>query len=86
VAKLLKANPALKVWVVGHTDNVGPAETNVTLSKARAASVVKALSQKNGADGKRLAPYGVGPYAPVATNATEEGRAHNRRVELVAQP
>jgi outer membrane protein OmpA-like peptidoglycan-associated protein len=86
VAKLLKASPSLRVWVVGHTDYVGSPETNVTLSNARAASVVKALSQQFGIDPRRLAPQGVGPYAPLTTNATEEGRAKNRRVELVAQP
>jgi outer membrane protein OmpA-like peptidoglycan-associated protein len=85
VVRLLQANPALRVWVVGHTDNVGSVESNMTLSGARAAAVVKALVQK-GIDPKRLAPHGAGPYAPVASNATEDGRARNRRVELVAQP
>ena len=82
---MLKASPAVKVWVVGHTDNVGLAEANLTLSSARAAAVVKALIGR-GIDAKRLGPHGAGPYAPVASNATEEGRARNRRVELVAQP
>lgn len=86
VEKLLKANPTVRVWVVGHTDYVGSADTNVTLAQARAAAVVKALTLKHGIDGKRLTPYGVGPYAPVAANTTDEGRAKNRRVELVAQP
>lgn len=86
VAKLLKANAALKVWVVGHTDSVGSAESNVTLSNARAASVVKALVEKHGIGAARLASHGNGPYAPVASNASEDGRAKNRRVELVAQP
>ena len=85
VVKLLQGNLALKVWVVGHTDNVGSAESNATLSGARAAAVVKALTQK-GIEAKRLAPHGAGPYAPVASNSTEAGRARNRRVELVAQP
>jgi OmpA-OmpF porin, OOP family len=86
VAKLLKASPALHVWVVGHTDYVGSAEANVVLAKARAAAVVQALTQKHGVDAKRLLPFGVGPYAPVAANLTDAGRAKNRRVELVAQP
>jgi outer membrane protein OmpA-like peptidoglycan-associated protein len=85
VAKLLQANATMKVWVVGHTDSVGAADGNVTLSSARAASVVKALTAR-GIDVRRLAPHGAGPFAPVASNATEEGRAHNRRVELVTQP
>ena len=86
VAKLLQGTPALKVWVVGHTDWVGSVEANTALSNARAAAVVKALTQQLGIDPKRLAPQGVGPYAPVAANTTDEGRARNRRVELVAQP
>jgi OOP family OmpA-OmpF porin len=84
VVKLLQGSPALRVWVVGHTDNVGAVEFNASLSRERAAAVVKALVQ-SGIDSKRLTPYGNGPYAPVATNTTEEGRARNRRVELVAQ-
>jgi OOP family OmpA-OmpF porin len=86
VAKLLSTNPALRVWVVGHTDNVGSAESNMTLSSPRAAAVVAYLTQKLGTDARRLTPHGPGPYAPLATNNTEEGRARNRRVELVAQP
>lgn len=82
---MLQANSAVKVWVVGHTDNVGSLESNVTLSGARAAAVVKTLVQR-GIGAGRLAPHGAGPYAPVASNATDEGRARNRRVELVAQP
>jgi outer membrane protein OmpA-like peptidoglycan-associated protein len=85
VAALIGATPGLKVWVVGHTDNVGSADGNMKLSEARAAAVVKALAQK-GIDAKQLAPHGAGPYAPVASNATDDGRARNRRVELVAQP
>jgi len=84
VVKMLQASPAVKVWVVGHTDNVGTADANVALSNARAASVVKALAA-GGIDARRLTPHGDGPFAPVAANTTEEGRARNRRVELVAQ-
>jgi outer membrane protein OmpA-like peptidoglycan-associated protein len=85
VAKLLQANPAMCVWVVGHTDNVGSAESNLALSNARAAAVVKVLTQQMGIDPKRLTPHGAGPYAPVASNKTEDGWARNRRVELVEQ-
>ncbi len=85
IAKLLKGNPALRVWIVGHTDNVGSADANMKLSSARAASVVAALVQA-GIDARRLAPHGAGPFAPVAANTSETGRARNRRVELVAQP
>jgi OOP family OmpA-OmpF porin len=86
IAKLLQSNPALKLWVVGHTDAVGSAESNVTLSNARAAAVIQALTERNGIDPKRLAPFGAGPYAPVASNDSEDGRARNRRVELVKHP
>jgi outer membrane protein OmpA-like peptidoglycan-associated protein len=86
IAKLLEASGGLKVWVVGHTDYVGSAESNVTLAGARARAVVQALVKQHGIDAKRLASFGVGPYAPIAPNAGEEGRARNRRVELVVQP
>jgi len=85
IAKLLKGNPNLKVNVVGHTDNVGERDYNMKLSKARAESVAKELISKYGIASGRLAAYGVGPLAPVAANKTEEGRAKNRRVELVEQ-
>jgi outer membrane protein OmpA-like peptidoglycan-associated protein len=85
VVKMLQANPAVKVWVVGHTDNIGTAEANVTLSSARAAAVVKTLIAA-GVSAERLSPHGDGPFAPVASNASDDGRAKNRRVELVAQP
>jgi OmpA-OmpF porin, OOP family len=85
VSKLLQGDPALRVYVVGHTDNVGGLASNMSLSSARADAVVKALATRYKVDAKRLAPFGNGPYAPVASNATEEGRSRNRRVELVAQ-
>ena len=62
---------------------MGSAESKVTLSNARAAAVIQALTERNGIDSKRLAPFGNGPYAPVASNDSEEGRAMNRRIELV---
>jgi OmpA-OmpF porin, OOP family len=85
VAKLVKASSPLALWVVGHTDSVGTAAANVKLSTERAAAVVRVLTGRFGVDAKRLVPHGAGPYAPVATNSTEAGRAKNRRVELVAQ-
>jgi OmpA-OmpF porin, OOP family len=84
VVKLLQGDPTLKVWVVGHTDNTGTEEANVTLSQARAAAVVKALVGM-GIAPARLSAHGTGPYAPIAENKTEAGRAKNRRVELVAK-
>ena len=83
IARLMNAHPALRVYIVGHTDMVGDPSANVKLAQARAQSVVTALSTKNGIPAGRLVPFGAGPYAPVATNRTEEGRAKNRRVELV---
>ncbi len=85
VAKMLKANPSMKVWVVGHTDSVGTVAANQTLSEARAAAVAKALVTSYGISAARLKGYGVGPLSPVASNKTDEGRAKNRRVELVEQ-
>jgi outer membrane protein OmpA-like peptidoglycan-associated protein len=83
IAKLLKANARLKVAVVGHTDMVGDPAANLKLSQARAQSVVNALTAKYGIAGSRLTAFGAGPYAPVASNKTDEGRTKNRRVELV---
>jgi len=84
VVKLLKADPSLKVFVVGHTDNVGGSDANLKLSHERAQSVVQALSSA-GVEAARLKSFGSGPYAPVASNDQESGRAKNRRVELVKQ-
>ena len=83
IGKLLQENPSLKIYVVGHTDMVADAALNVRLSQARAQAVVTALVSQHGVAAARLIPYGGGPYAPVASNKTEEGRAKNRRVELV---
>lgn len=85
IAKLLKADPALKVFVVGHTDNVSSLELNTKLSQARADAVVQALTARHGIAAARLVGRGVGPLAPVASNDAEPGRARNRRVELVKQ-
>jgi len=83
IAKLLNANAALTVLIVGHTDSAGTLEHNMQLSQARAASVVTALVAKHGIAASRLKAMGVGPAAPLASNRTEEGRAKNRRVDLV---
>jgi OOP family OmpA-OmpF porin len=85
IAKLLQDSPQLKLLVVGHTDNVGGIDANLKLSKERADAVVKALIGKYSVSASRLQAFGVGPLAPVESNQTEEGRAKNRRVELVAQ-
>ncbi|MGZ5033053.1 MAG: OmpA family protein [Usitatibacter sp.] len=85
VAKLLKNDAGLKLYVVGHTDNAGALDGNVKLSLDRAQSVVQALVRTQGVEAARLKAYGDGPYAPVASNDSESGRAKNRRVELVKQ-
>jgi OmpA-OmpF porin, OOP family len=85
VVKLLKQNAAMKVYVVGHTDNVGALADNLDLSKRRAAAVVQMLIAKYGVAAARLQSFGAGPYAPLSSNKSETGRALNRRVELVEQ-
>jgi OmpA-OmpF porin, OOP family len=84
MAALMKSRPTLKVYIVGHTDNSGSLEHNLTLSTQRAESVVKAL-QALGVAPARLAAKGLASFAPVANNATDDGKAKNRRVELVEQ-
>jgi OOP family OmpA-OmpF porin len=85
IAKLLTADPSLKVFVVGHTDTVGGVDSNIKLSQDRAEAVLQALVRDHGIAPARLRASGCGPFAPVASNDTEEGRAKNRRVELVKQ-
>ncbi len=82
VVKLMKANPALRLEIDGYTDNVGARDYNVKLSGSRAAAVAAAVIGQ-GVDAGRLATAGLGPDKPVASNDTDEGRAKNRRVELV---
>lgn len=83
IGKFLKDYPDEKLVVVGHTDNVGGAEFNLGLSEARANAVVKDLVASYGIDAARLQAQGAGLTKPVASNDSEEGRAKNRRVELV---
>lgn len=84
IAWILKEEDTdLKLYVVGHTDMIGDLEYNMKLSQARANAVVSVLIHRYGIPSSRLKAYGVGPLAPVDTNDTAEGRAKNRRVELV---
>jgi OmpA-OmpF porin, OOP family len=85
IAKLLKSDPGLKLYVVGHTDNTGLYDANIKLSMDRAAAVVNALTTQFQVNTASLRACGDGPTAPVASNNTEEGKALNRRVELVKQ-
>lgn len=79
----LAGNPSRRIALVGHTDTVGGLETNVAISRARAQAVRDVLVGSYGVAPAQLASEGVGYLSPRATNATEEGRALNRRVEAV---
>jgi OmpA-OmpF porin, OOP family len=85
LGKFLQENPAIRVFIVGHTDNKGALDYNLGLSDRRADAVVRALAGQYRIDSRRMTSRGLGPLAPVATNRNEEGRAKNRRVELVEQ-
>lgn len=82
----LAAFPDQLFYVVGHTDAKGSLGYNTDLSKARATSVVEALVKRFDVALERVTPHGVGPLVPVFANGSEEGRARNRRVELVERP
>jgi len=83
IAKLLKDAPDTTAFIVGHTDMSGDLDHNLDLSRRRAAAVVEALVAQHGVSADRLAPRGIGPLAPVASNDADAGRALNRRVEMV---
>src|SRR6185436_5051425 len=83
IGDLLKQQPALRLEIQGHTDNVGAADGNRRLSDARAAAVKQYLVSNFGVAGDRLTTTGLGDTQPVADNATDAGRSLNRRVELV---
>ncbi len=83
IGKLMADNPRLSIHVVGHTDNQGKPDYNLDLSRRRAAAVTRELTSKYGVAAGRMDSFGCGPYAPAASNGSEEDRAKNRRVELV---
>jgi outer membrane protein OmpA-like peptidoglycan-associated protein len=83
ISRLLQQDPALKLYIVGHTDSIGELQMNMDLSRRRADAVMRSLTTTYGVAPVRLQAYGVGSLCPVASNRTEEGRAKNRRVELV---
>lgn len=85
IAKVMKQDPRMKLYVVGHTDGGGSFEHNLALADRRAAAVVAELTSRHGVAAARLRAFGAGPIAPVAPNTTEDGRTRNRRVELVVQ-
>ena len=83
VAGYLSDNPEVNVFIVGHTDNAGNYDMNLKLSKSRGESVRNYLIAKYNISPVRLTGDGVGPVCPVTTNDTDEGKALNRRVEIV---
>jgi outer membrane protein OmpA-like peptidoglycan-associated protein len=83
IGAMLKDHPDLKLTIEGHTDNVGAAAANQTLSEKRAAAVRQLLIDSYQVDGARLVAKGLGATKPAASNDTAEGRQQNRRVELV---
>jgi outer membrane protein OmpA-like peptidoglycan-associated protein len=82
IAGMMEQHPTLELAVVGYTDNTGDFNYNLGLSKRRADAIVSQLI-KDGVSKDRLAGVGVGPLNPIASNATPQGQAENRRVELV---
>jgi len=91
LGKVLESDPSLQVVVEGHTDNVplsgsGPIKDNWELSVLRAASVTRILLENRNIDPKRITPAGRGEFIPVAANDTKEGRARNRRTEIIIEP
>jgi outer membrane protein OmpA-like peptidoglycan-associated protein len=83
VGEMLKGDPSLRLEIQGHTDKVGSAAANLRLSQDRAATVKAYLVQNAGVDAARLTTTGLGDTRPVGDNATDAGRAQNRRVVLV---
>jgi OmpA-OmpF porin, OOP family len=83
IAELMEAQPNLELLVVGHTDGVGDFDYNLRLSLDRAVAVVEYLRDRHAIPGDRLQAAGAGMMAPITSNRSEEGRALNRRVELV---
>jgi len=82
VIELLESEPGKDIRIEGHTDSTGPAELNLRLSEERARAVRDALIER-GIDADRLNAVGMGEDFPIATNQTEEGRARNRRVDVI---
>ena len=85
INQVLKADPTLKIYIVGHTDNSGNFANNMQLSQERAKAVMVALVKDYGIEAARLSAQGVASLSPLASNSSEFGKAKNRRVELVQQ-
>ncbi|MCK4981079.1 MAG: OmpA family protein [Candidatus Delongbacteria bacterium] len=85
IAKFLTDNPKNKVYIVGHTDNTGVFSKNMTLSQNRANSVIETLIKTYKINPGRLGAFGVSSLSPLKSNSTDEGKALNRRVEIIEQ-
>jgi outer membrane protein OmpA-like peptidoglycan-associated protein len=85
MAKYLTQNPKIRAYIVGHTDNTGTFQHNMNLSQKRAEAVVEALNKIYKISLDRLTAHGVSSLSPIVNNSTDEGKAKNRRVELVIQ-
>ncbi|MFZ2989382.1 OmpA family protein [Ideonella sp.] len=85
LAQVMTENPGLQIDVVGHTDDVGKADANLALSLARAQAVAQALTQQYAVVADRMSASGKGANQPLMPNTSEEGRAKNRRVEIIAR-
>lgn len=85
IAEYMNANADKKFYIVGHTDNTGNLPDNMSLSENRAKSVLNELIAKYSVNRGQLSGFGVGSLSPVASNRSDEGKAKNRRVEIVEQ-
>jgi OOP family OmpA-OmpF porin len=85
IAQVMREHPDWKLGVEGHTDNIGGDAYNLDLSNRRATTVKQVLDTRYHVDPERLSPAGFGSTRPVDSNDTLEGRARNRRVELVRE-
>ncbi|RLD84642.1 MAG: cell envelope biogenesis protein OmpA, partial [Bacteroidetes bacterium] len=85
IARYIKQHLDKKFFIVGHTDNVGDFDANMTLSENRAKAVTNELVSKYGVDAGQLKSYGVANLVPITSNSTDKGKARNRRVEIVEQ-
>jgi len=85
IAEFIKANTPAKYYIVGHTDNTGSLNDNLALSENRAKAVMTELVARYGVNQSQLNVKGIASYSPVSSNSTENGRARNRRVEIVEQ-
>jgi OOP family OmpA-OmpF porin len=85
IAEYVNSNQDKKFFIVGHTDNTGDFTSNMTLSEERAKAVMNELINKYGVNADQLQAYGVSYLSPVSSNSSDEGKARNRRVEIVEQ-